>query len=138
MRNPWAGAPFDTPDDEIAEALLDVSIPTLVMSLVHSTGDVELLRGELRPLGLFLNEVQGFVSPEAQQALRELAVPIIRDHRDRGCPEPAPLAPEVIREMMEWLACEPVPAEYVPMLLEELELDGADARRVPAPERDAA
>ena len=33
MRNPHAGEPFDTPDDEIAEALLDVSIPTLMLSL---------------------------------------------------------------------------------------------------------
>ena len=40
-RNPWAGIPFDTSDDEIAEALLDVSIPTLMMSLVHITGDAD-------------------------------------------------------------------------------------------------
>ncbi len=32
---------------------------------------------------------------------------------------------------MEWLVCEPVPDEYVPMLLEEMELDGRDARAVP-------
>ena len=31
--------------------------------------------------------------------------------------------------MMDWLVCEDVPDEYVPMLLEEMELDGADARR---------
>jgi len=30
--------------------------------------------------------------------------------------------------MMQWLVCEPVPAEYVPMVLEEMELDGRDAR----------
>ncbi|MBV8463800.1 MAG: NAD(P)/FAD-dependent oxidoreductase, partial [Acidimicrobiales bacterium] len=30
-----------------------------------------------------------------------------------------------------WLVCEEVPAEYVPMLMEEMELDGTDARRVP-------
>ncbi len=29
---------------------------------------------------------------------------------------------------MAWLVCEPVPDEYVPMLLEEMELDGRDAR----------
>jgi 4-hydroxyacetophenone monooxygenase len=32
--------------------------------------------------------------------------------------------------MMEWLVCEPVPGEYVPMLLEEMELDGRDKRTV--------
>jgi 4-hydroxyacetophenone monooxygenase len=138
LRNPWAGIPFDTSDDEIAKALVDVSIPTLMMSLVHITGDAGLLRGDLRPAGLFLNEVQGFMSEDDKQAVRDLALPIIRDYRDRGCPEPAPVAPEVVHEMMVWLACEPIPSEYVPMLLEELELDGADARRVPAPHLQAA
>jgi 4-hydroxyacetophenone monooxygenase len=129
MRNQWAGEPFDSSDQEIAEALLDVSIPTLMLSLVHITGDAELLRGPLRPVGLFLNEVQGFMSDEDKQAVRDLALPIIRAYRDKGCPEPAPLSGDLLQEMMEWLACEPVPSEYVPMLLEELELDGTDARR---------
>jgi 4-hydroxyacetophenone monooxygenase len=39
--------------------------------------------------------------------------------------------------MMTWLVCEDVPAEYVPMLMEEMELDGADARLV-APVADRA
>src|SRR5580698_10538983 len=129
MRNQWAGEPFNSSDQEISEALLDVSIPTLMMSLVHITGDAELLRGPLRPVGLFLNEVQGFMSEEDKQAVRDLALPILCAYRDQGCPEPAPLSGNLLLEMMEWLACEPVPSEYVPMLLEELELDGTDARR---------
>jgi 4-hydroxyacetophenone monooxygenase len=32
--------------------------------------------------------------------------------------------------MMAWLCCEDVPDEYIPMLMEEMELDGTDARRV--------
>jgi 4-hydroxyacetophenone monooxygenase len=32
--------------------------------------------------------------------------------------------------MMTWLVCEDVPEEYVPLLMEEMELDGRDARRV--------
>jgi 4-hydroxyacetophenone monooxygenase len=138
MRNPWAGEPFNSSDQEIAEALLDVSIPTLMLSLVHITGDGELLRGPLRPAGLFLNEVQGFMSEEDKQAVRDLALPIISAYRDRGCPEPAPLSGDLLLEMMEWLACEPVPPEYVPMLLEELELDGTDTRRSPVPTEGAA
>ena len=46
MRNPHAGQPFTTSDDEIAQALLDVSIPTLMLSLVHMTGDPEFIRGD--------------------------------------------------------------------------------------------
>ena len=51
-----------------------MSIPTLMMSLVHITGDAGLLRGELRPAGLFLNEVQGFMSEDDKQAVRDLDV----------------------------------------------------------------
>ena len=39
VRNPHAGEPFATTDDEIAAALEDVSIPTLMLSMVHMTGD---------------------------------------------------------------------------------------------------
>jgi len=129
MRNPHAGVPFDTSDEAIAEALVDVSIPTLMLSLVHMSGDPSLIRGPLRPAGLFLNEVQGYMSEEDKDEVRSIAVRVIREYRDRGCPEPAPVSAELLHEMMEWLVCEEVPAEYVPMLMEEMELDGTDARR---------
>jgi len=128
VRNPHAGQPFTTNEEQIAEALLDVSIPTLMLSLVHMSGDAGLIRGELKPAGLFLNEVQGYMSEEDKAAVRKIALEIIADYRDRGCPEPEPIGPELLQEMMQWLVCEPVPPEYVPMLLEEMELDGRDSR----------
>ena len=130
MRNPHAGQPFTTSDEEIAEALLDVSIPTLMLSLVHMSGDAGLIRGELKPAGLFLNEVQGYMSEADKAAVRKIALEVIADYRDRGCQEPEPIGQELLQEMMQWLVCEPVPAEYVPMLLEEMELDGTDSRAV--------
>ena len=137
MRNPHAGQPFTTSDDEIAQALLDVSIPTLMLSLVHMSGDPELIRGELKPAGLFLNEVQGYMSEEDKASARKIALDIITDYRDRGCPDPRPVSAELLHEMMQWLVCEPVPEEYVPMVLEEMELDGSDARARPALDVDA-
>jgi 4-hydroxyacetophenone monooxygenase len=130
VRNPHAGQPFTTSDVQIAEALLDVSIPTLMLSLVHMSGDASLIRGDLKPAGLFLNEVQGYMSEEDKAAVRKIALEVIADYRDRGCPEPEPIGPELLQEMMQWLVCEPVPPEYVPMLLEEMELDGRDSRAV--------
>ena len=116
MRNPHAGVPFDTPDDQIAAALRDVSIPTLMLSMLHMTGDADLIRGELRPAGLFLNEVQGFMSEEDKDAVRARALEVIKDYRDRGCPEPEPLSEELVHEMMEWLVVEDVGVEYGPMM----------------------
>jgi len=129
-RNPHAGEPITDDDATIAAALEDVSIPTLVLSMVHMSGDPSILRGPLRPQGLFLNEVQGFMSEEDKTEVRRLALDVIRDYRDRGSePAPAP-EPALIKEMMSWLVCADVPDEYVPMLLEEMELDGSDARHV--------
>ena len=78
------------------------------------------------------------MSEEDKAAVRKLALDVIADYRDRGCPEPAPIGAELLHEMMQWLVCEEVPDEYVPMLLEEMELDGDDARAVPHCRRSAA
>lgn len=122
------GQPFTTSDAEIAAALEQVSIPTLLLSLVHITGDPRYIR-EFKQAGLFLNEVQGFMSEEDKARAREVALPVIADYRDRGCPVPDPLPAEVVREMMDWAACEPVDDDNVPLMLEELDLEGVDPRR---------
>ena len=51
MRSPHAGVPITDDDATIAAALEDVSIPTLMLSLVHMTGDPELIRGRLQTAG---------------------------------------------------------------------------------------
>ena len=96
-----AGSPFTDDDASIAAALEDVSVPTLMMSMVPMTGDASILRGPLRPAGIFLNEVQGFM-PEADQAgVRARALDVIRAYRDGGCRLPPPPPPETIHEMIK-------------------------------------
>ena len=128
MRSRYAGQPFTTSTAEIAAALVDVSIPTLLLSLVHITGDPRFIR-DFKPMGIFLNEIQGFMSEEDKARARATALPVLADYRDRGCPEPEPLSLELIREMMDWAACEHVTGDYLPLLLEEMDIDGVDPRR---------
>ncbi|WP_078290780.1 NAD(P)/FAD-dependent oxidoreductase [Mycobacterium sp. D16R24] len=128
MRNRYAGQPFFTSTQEIVAALEDVSIPTLLLSLVHITGDPRYIR-EFKQAATFLNEVQGFMSEEDKARARQVALAVLVDYRDRGCPEPAPLDIDVVREMMNWTACEEVPEHYRPLVLEELDLEGVDPRR---------
>jgi 4-hydroxyacetophenone monooxygenase len=130
IRSPHAGEPITDDDAAIAAALEDVSIPALMLSMVHMTGDPSIIRGELGPQGLFLNEVQGFMSEEGKAEVRRRAVEIIAEHRDRRGELPPAPSRALIQEMMSWLVCEPVPDEYVDMMLEELDLDGSDPRRV--------
>ena len=63
-----------------------------------------------------------------QATARKIALDVIRDYRDRGCPEPKSVDAGQLKRMMDWLVCADVPEEYVPMMLEEMELDGRDAR----------
>jgi 4-hydroxyacetophenone monooxygenase len=127
MRSRYAGDPFSTSTSEIAAALEDVSIPTLLLSLVHITGDPRFIR-DFKQMGIFLNEVQGFMSEEDKARARAEALSVITEYRDRGCPEPAPLSPELIREMLDWAACEHVPDDYLALVSEELDLEGVDPR----------
>jgi 4-hydroxyacetophenone monooxygenase len=128
MRSRYAGRPFTTSTAEIEAALEDVSIPTLLLSLVHITGDPRFIR-DFKQMGIFLNEVQGFMSEEDKARARAEALAVITEYRDRGCPEPEPLSPELVREMMDWAACEHVPDDYLTLVCEELDLDGVDPRR---------
>jgi len=130
VRNPHAGQPFTDDDAAIAAALEDVSIPALLCSLVHITGDMSWVRGDARPQGAFLNEYQGFMPAEMQAAVRARALPAIAEYRDRGClPAQAPTETE-LHEMMSFLAAAEVDPAVVPMFLEDLHIDGADAGEI--------
>ncbi len=126
-RNPHAGQPFTDDDAAIAAALEDVSIPALLCSMVHLTGDPSWIRGDLHPSVSLLNEYQGGMSADDMAEARRRALPAIIAYRDGGCVLPPPPSPELVHEMMSWLAREPVRDDVVPMFLEDLHLDGADA-----------
>src|SRR4051794_24593623 len=113
---PHAGAPFIDDDAAILAHLEDVSIPTLLVSMVHLTGDPSWIRSELRPQGLFLNESRGSRSGEDKAEARRRAVPAIAAFRDGGFQLPPPPSTELVREMMSFLACEEVPENYVELM----------------------
>ena len=123
-------APIIEEDVFIAEALESACIPALMVSLVHLTGDADVLDGPIRPQRAVLGESQGFMSKEQKAAVRERALHALAAYRDRGCRLPPQPDGPTIRRMMSFMVGEEVPDEYVPMMLEEMALDGHDARRV--------
>jgi 4-hydroxyacetophenone monooxygenase len=125
--NPHAGRPFTDDDAAIAATLEDVSVPALLCSLVHLTGDPSWIRGDLRPRASALNDYQGSMTEDDMAEARRRALPAIAAYRDGGCVLPSPPSDELVVEMMSFLACAPVPEEVVPMFVEDLHLDGADA-----------
>jgi 4-hydroxyacetophenone monooxygenase len=128
-RNPHAGMPFTDADDVIAAALEDVSVPALLCSLVHMTGDPSWIRGDARPSIAVSNEIQGGIPPELQADIRRRALPAVIAYRDGGC-EPHELPREVLQEMMAFLAAKPVTGSLEAMMFEDLHFDGADSRAV--------
>jgi 4-hydroxyacetophenone monooxygenase len=127
-RNPHAGQPFSDDEAAIAAALAEASVPPLLCSLVHMTGDPSWIRSDLQPHGLSMMEYQGLSSEEQEEARRR-ALPAVLAYRDGGC-EPQPVTPDVIREMMAFIACQPVPEDVAVMFDEDLQLEGGDCRAV--------
>ena len=129
-RNPHAGHPFTDSDSDIKAALADVSIPALLCSMVHVTGDPSWIRSTLHPHGLTLNHYQGGMNETEMDLARELALRAIAKYRDSGC-IPGPVPPnEIVREMMSFFAGRPVDDDAAPMFIDDLNLEGGDARAI--------
>jgi 4-hydroxyacetophenone monooxygenase len=123
-----AEKPVTESDAFITQQLEGASIPTLMMSLVHLTGDTSVLRGSIRPKVVMGSGFQGELSEADQATVRALALKALRDYRDRGCTLPPQPDAKTVQEMMNFMVGERVGDEYVPMMLEELALDGNDSR----------
>lgn len=125
-----AHPPITEDDAFLADALAHASIPTLLMSIVHLTGDATLLAGPIRPQQTMPGDVGGGLSEADSATVRALALDALRAYRERGCTLPAPPSPASIRAMMSFMVGDTVPDEYVPMFLEEMALDSGDARDI--------
>ncbi|MEY3512401.1 MAG: hypothetical protein RL486_1066, partial [Actinomycetota bacterium] len=126
-RNPHAGLPFADDDTVIAAALEDVCVPALMCSMVHMTGDPTWIRGEIRPRMAILNNYESGLTADEQAEIRSRAVPVIAQWRDAGCPEPQVPSPELVKELMDFMAAAPVDPAVVPMFTDDLHFDGADS-----------
>ena len=122
-------------DDTIAAALSQLSVSAVTASVVQITGDAAVLRGPIRPRQFVQNEFQGMLDADEQAQLRRDALKAICSWRDAGCPTPARLEPAVIHELMNWIACEPVPAADVALYTEEMDLAGENPRAIQLPDK---
>jgi 4-hydroxyacetophenone monooxygenase len=125
-RNPHAGEPFTDADDVVAAALEDVSVPALLCSLVHMTGDPSWIRGSFKPALASSLDFQSGMAPERLAEIRRLALPVIAAYREAGC-EPRSLSHELLKEMMECLGCRPVDGSLEGMFFEDLQFEGGDS-----------
>lgn len=123
--------PITAGDDELRAALADAELPPLLPALAYATGDLSLLRDDLRPDPLLANAMpQGGFSDEQQAAVRDIAFEVLRDLRDgRRRAIPAPPDDDVLRIMEYCVGAGPGEmAAYLPLLQEELAFRGEDRR----------
>lgn len=121
------GAPFDDADDVIRDALDELSVPALMMSMVHMAGGIEVLHGLPHPDMMVANELQGTMSAEAMAIVRDRAFAVICEYRDRGCPPPFEPDQAQLREMVSALTGGDVGDEYVTQIAADLNLGGSDS-----------
>lgn len=119
--------PLPEDDHVIRAALQDADIPSLLPTLAYVTGDLSLLRDDLRPDPTDLLGVQGGLTEEQQQEARELAFEALVRWRDAGSQVASTPSPDVLGRIASF-AVGPM-EHYMPLLVEELgDSAGHDAR----------
>ncbi len=119
--------PITAADDELRAALAVSDLPALLPALAHVTGDLSVLRDELRIDPLLMGEDQGGLTPEQQEAIRSLALDVLARFRDGGSvAAPMPTGP-ALKRILQFMAGGLDIDEYLPMMREELALT-ADLR----------
>ena len=117
--------PITDDDQTIRAALEDAHVPSLVTALVHLTGDVSFLRGDIKVDTAFLGDPQGGISEEQQARVRALAFEALKAYRD-GAELPPPPSRETVSEMLNFIIGQEVSENYVAFLMEELALEAED------------
>jgi len=128
--SPFVGAiqPITESDDEIRLALEEAEVPPLLPALAYLTGDLSLLREDLRPDPMLLGMPQGGLTDDQLADARALALDALIRFRDRGCvPAPPPNGADLLR-IMEAAVGGGDMEDYLPLLEEELSVRGADRR----------
>jgi 4-hydroxyacetophenone monooxygenase len=121
-------AAIDATDEQLRAVLADAELPPLLPALAYLTGDLSLLRDDLRIDPLLVGMPQCGLTDEQQAAIRELAFDALVAYRDGGCvPAPAP-GDEDLLQILTFAVGGGEMRDYLPLLQEELAYRGEDRR----------
>lgn len=128
---PLTGLPFDDDDEVLRAAIDDASVPALLMSMVHMTGDLGILERLPRPYMLIAMDLQGGMSEPDKQLVRDKAFEVAREYRDRGCPPPFVPDEHQLRTMLDVITGGQVGDELVDYIAADLRVTDADQKGPP-------
>jgi 4-hydroxyacetophenone monooxygenase len=121
---PAAVPPLRDDDEAIAAAVEAADVPALLTSVAHLTGDVSLLRADLRPDPSRALEPDAGLSADQLAEARRLAVDALVRYRDGGGRPAPPPSDDDLRTMIEFLVGGETVDSYLRLLEEELTLPG--------------
>jgi 4-hydroxyacetophenone monooxygenase len=128
--NPFVGPiqPITETDEEIRDALAEAEVPALLPALAYLTGDLTLLRDELRPEALLIGMPQSGLSDDQQDEIRAIALESLIRFRDGGSRPAPPPDDDTLLSIMQFAVGGADMAPYLPLLEEELAHRGEDRR----------
>jgi 4-hydroxyacetophenone monooxygenase len=124
--------PISASDAQIAAYLQDANLPTLVLSLVHLTGDAGLLTRFAPPSSGDMFDISGGYDDKTRGEILDLALNALRRLRDGAIRALSPAAAP-LDQMASFLAGRPLNEKYLALMRQELEPSSA-----PLPARPAA
>jgi 4-hydroxyacetophenone monooxygenase len=119
---------IEADDAELRRHLADAELPALLLTLTHLTGDESLLTDSPRPEIELTGAPQGGYDESQIAEARDRCLAALARYRDQGCPAPPhPTMPQ-LRRWLSFLVDESQLDEYLPMLLDEIAVDGPETR----------
>ena len=119
--------PITKNNDEIKEALREVNLPTLLMSMASLTEDNSWLEEKYAPKpievpeGELVPDDSGGYSEKISQEITDRSVSILADLRDGRLSVPASPPKSRFASQIEFSVAETVPDGYVEMIMEEID-----------------
>ena len=111
-------------DDRLLTAIDDAAVPAILPALAHLTGDLGLLREDLRPDPLQMFEPDAGYGPERRAAVLDVARDALRRFLDGGATPAEPPDAEALRSMVTWLTGGGDVDDHIELFEEELGLLG--------------
>ena len=107
-------------DMDVDAALAEAHIPSLLMALVHLTGDLSLLTPERRPEVATTISEEKVLPAEEQAEIRRLAHEKLTAWIDGGRPPVPDIGMDGLERMIRYLIGDDVDGSYIPFLEEEI------------------